>query len=233
MDMSSNGVVLGGRCKDSLCGSTDLPDPFIEYYQFSTQTFLWSKSIPTATVSSNTYKYESVQSLAFNNAGTKIVAALTEGDSNGPLVFVLMDAATGASSVKFVGSSNFLFTAYPRSLILDDSDNLFATLKKGSEYFSMVLNLGSAASKVSTWGYDVDPNIQNSKGLASISDGSTGFYSSANIINGLVFIHFSSAGAISWEIGPFGLAANSADENIRYLSLSGGYLWGCGECSDC
>ncbi len=179
MDISSTGLVLGGQCKDALCGTADLPDPIIEFYSFSSQTFIWSKSMPTVTVSSFTYKYKTVQALSFNTAETKVAAVITEGNANGPLAFVLMDAATGASSIKMVAPTTSIYVSYPKSIVLDNSDNIFATLKHGPDFSAMMLSLTSGSStKTTSWGYVNDPNIKVSQGFSVVAD-STGFYTSA------------------------------------------------------
>ncbi len=49
---------------------------------------------------------------------------------------------------------------------------------------------------------------------------------------GLYFTHIKSSFAQSWEIAPFKWGSDFADK-ISYMSLSSGYLWGCGICPAC
>lgn len=85
--------------------------------------------------------------------------------------------------------------------------------------------------------YTGDPNLKTSHAYALISDGGTGYYATGLIETnavktGLQFVHYSSTLSPSWEIAPFGWGSDF-DDAIYYLSLSSGYLWGCGFCSDC
>jgi hypothetical protein len=177
--------------------------------------------MPTVTVSSTTYKYKTVQALSFNTAETKVAAVINEGNADGPLAFVLMDVATGASSIKMVAPTTSIYVSYPKSIVLDNSDNIFATLKHGPDFSAMMLSLTSGSStKTTSWGYVNDPNIKVSQAFAVVAD-SSGFYTSALIETvGLVFIHISTTGVMNWEIGPFGLS--SAGDQILYMSISGG-----------
>ncbi len=105
-----------------------------------------------------------------------------------------------------------------------------------SEYFVFKASLSISTSTTINC-IIPDSNLKESEAYTLISDGGTGYYatgfikSPTDVETGMIFAHYSSTLTPDWEIAPFGLT--SFDDEIRYLSLSSGYLWGCGMCNKC
>ncbi len=129
-----------------------------------------------------------------------------------------------------------MYSVKEKSIILDSLDNVIGAGLMDSEYFVFKASLSISTSTTINCIIPV-PNLKRSEAYTIISDGGTGYYatgfikSNNNVETGMLFTHYSSTLTPNWEIAPFGLT--SFTDKIEYLSLSSGYLWGCGKCDKC